>query len=168
MIKLSAKVETSALKAYDKRLAKNMGKPLAIRAERGIRAASQKVLVPRIKAAAPKRQSKSYVGGGYARGGKLKSGVRSVLLRKRGGEFIRPTKTHSKAFYAHMVIGGTRPHSLGKRGAEVVAMNPDRVWTVNTGWMHPGATANPFIDRGTDGAIDDVWRHVERDVFDIR
>ena len=163
MIKLSAKVEARELKRYQKRLDKNRGKPLVKRAEWTLRAAAQRELVPRIKAEA-KSTHRRWRGG--KKKGYLARKTKAKFVPKRGGEDMRPTWVGSTAWYTHIVVGGSRRHSLGSRGAETVAAGMGWLWRVDGAWEHPGAKPKPFIDRGVNGALDAVYAHVKRDVFD--
>jgi hypothetical protein len=171
MITVSAKVKARQIAAYDKKLAKNMGKPLAKRGERGVLAASQRVLVPRVKAEIRTHKGKNlhydHKAGGYRKSGNMARLVRSKLLRQRGGEFIRPTWTGSKAFYVPMVTGGTKPHFLSRRGAEWVAFGPGEVVRANS-FVHPGSRPWPVIDRAAEDALPDVITLIRKDIFTTR
>ena len=148
MIDLSAKVEQRELDRYLARLEKNQGRPLRARTEWLLKAAAQRELVPRIKQAAPVRSGSFTYGGKTVRGGNLKRKTKAKFLRKRWGEPLRPTWVGSTAWYSHLVARGTQPHSIG-------------------GYMHPGARANPFIDRGVDAGIGKAQRLITKDVFDV-
>lgn len=171
MITLSATVEARLLKSYDKKLAQNMGKPLAQRGQRGVLAASQKVLVPRIKKQIRTHRGKNlhydHKAGGYKKPGHMARNVRSKLLRQRGGEFIKPTWTGARVFYVPMVTQGTKPHSLGRRGQKWVAFGPGEVRRTSD-FTHPGSKPWPFIDRATDGAMDNVISLIKKDIFTTR
>jgi len=166
MIKLSAKVEERELRKYLARLDKNHGKPFLQRAERTIKAAAQRVLVPPIKVAA-KGTSRRYEAGGKARKGNLSRKTKAKFLRKRGREPIRPTWVGSTAWYSHIVVGGSQAHNLGSRGRPFVAFRTDEVRRAQD-VEHPGARAKPFIDRGVDGAMPRFEALVKRDVFAVK
>ncbi len=189
MITLTAKVEKRELDKYRKRLDKNRDKPLRIRVERNIRAASQRILVPRIKTVAPK--SGIPRGKRGKRKGTLRGNVKAKLVRKRAGEVIRPTWTGSGSFYTHMIVGGTQSHRLDPRasgrtvsfvgrrsGPRTFIANDELRNVVRTPWgvktltgfpnAHPGLPKDPFIARGTDRALPAVYALIERSAFDTR
>jgi hypothetical protein len=188
MIQLTAKVEERELRKYIARLDRNRGRPLLQRAERTTTAAAQRVLVPRLKATAPVGRGK-YLAGGNARGGNLRRRIRAKRLRQRPGEDIHPTWVGSSAFYHHIVVRGSRSHSLatreagrtvtfmGRRGmrsftanlrkSPYLAFGTDQV-RHSAGVMHPGSRANPFVGRAIDPNLDIVYSLIRKDVFDVR
>lgn len=183
MLTVTAKLDEKALAAYLKRLDRNRGKPLLYRAEKTTHAAVTRVLVPRIKANAPVGRGKA-LAGGFTRGGNLRRRTGAKLLRKRGGEDIRPTWAGSKAWYSRLVATGTAAHPLDPRpGKSAYAVFGTAVSRGNVGLLgrsfltdvrplvgmrHPGATAKPFVPDAVEGAIGQVVALVRRDVFDVR
>jgi hypothetical protein len=169
MLTLSVTIDQKALDRYLKKLDKNRGKPLRTRAENTTFAAAQKLLVPAIQKAAPRKR------------GTLRHRVKAKRLPMRAGEDMRPVYAGAYAPHAHLVVGGTAAHSLetvrsgksdyaviglasvsrGGRGLEKVGIRR----TVDL--HHPGAKANPFVERATDPIMDDVYRLIARDVFDV-
>ena len=190
MITLTAKVEERELKKYLARLDKNRGKPFNVRAERTIRAAAQRVLQPRLKAGIKKGPGR-YQGGGRSRGGNARTRARAKLLRKRSGEYIRPTWVGSSAYYWHMLEGGVQAHRLdpresgrtvsfvGRRGSRTFTANDvksplasfgtDQV-AVLAGFKdpHPGFTGRHVIDDIVWPSLGQAYTFIARDVFDTR
>ncbi len=187
MITLTAKIEKRELDKYLKRLDKNRDKPLHVRVERNIRAASQRVLVPRLKKGLPKGPGRMEAGG-RKRGGNLRRKAKAKLVRKRAGEVIRPTWTGSSAHTMHMLTGGTVGHSLAPTGDRTVNIRGRSVTfrpkaqsefvTFPAGGellVRPGAkvhvegiTPRNYIDQLVTPALPSAYALIERDAFDTR
>ena len=164
---ITVTVDQKALDRYLKTLDKNHGKPLLVRAEKTINAASR-LLVPPVRAAAPVGPARR-IAGGPVRGGNLRRRVGTKLMRKRSGEDIRPTWIGSKAWYSRLVATGTAAHSLEPRAgrSQFAAFDIDVVRPL-AGMHHPGARANPFVPQAVEGSMGEVVAMVRRDVFEVR
>lgn len=91
------------------------------------------VLREAIKADAPKRT------------GAL-AGTVKVKTKKKGGTLLAGVRVGDKkkgVFYAHMVLGGTKAHSINVKQAKGLNLGG----TSRKSVQHPGARANPFVDR---------------------
>lgn len=161
-------VDQKALDRYLKTLDKNHGKPLLQRAEKTINAAARLDLMPGVKAAAPVGRGKR-LAGGFTRGGNLKRRVGTKLLKRQGGEDIRPTWVGSKAWYSRLVATGTSAHSLAPRAGKshFAAFDVDVVRPL-AGMTHPGSRANPFVPEAVQSGMDSFVARVRKDVFDVR
>lgn len=167
---ITAEIDQKALDRYLKVLDRNRGKPLLTRAEKLTQGAAARVLVPALRAAAPRNKARGkYVVGRRVKSGNLAKRSRAKLLRKRGGEDIRPTWVGSGAYYTHMVVGGTRPHPLAPRSghSDYAVFAQDEVRAL-AGMMHPGSRANPFVARAVDPNLDAVYSIIRKDVYDTR
>lgn len=102
--------------------------------------AGGKFLKPRVKAAAPRRT------------GRLRKAISSRKARGRPATIVYARA--KVAFYRHMVIGGTRPHRI-RFPDQKARGTPKSQGNIR----HPGAKANPFIERTAD--------HYERAALDI-
>lgn len=107
--------------------------------QRGTDAAG-KFLAPKVKAEAPRRT------------GTLRKSIRSTRARRERPATI--VKAGKKAFYDHMVIGGTRPHRIRFPDQKAAGI-PKAQGNIE----HPGAKPNPFIER--------VAKRYEREAFDV-
>ncbi len=113
---------------------------------KGVRAGI-KVLLPKAKAGAPKRPGsgalKQAQGTKAVRGKKGKTGSYAVQGAKTKTQKMVRVKGSSKARltipakYDHLVQGGTKPHSVGKR-------------------KHPGARPNPYRKRAYEASKGDI------------
>lgn len=160
-------IDQKALDAHLKRLDKNRGKPLLARAEKTINSAS-KLFIPPVRAAAPVGRGKR-LAGGFTRGGNLRRRVGVKLVKRLGGEDIRPTWVGSKAWYARLVATGTSAHSLAPRAGR----SPYAVFDIDVvrplaGMTHPGARAAPFVPDAVAGSMGQVVAIIKRDTFDVR
>ena len=103
------------------KLHKLQGKPLEKAVRDSLQKTSRKVLVPAVKAGAPKGQNSPWnrPGERYAKmkkkGGPLAKKVTVRTIRKRPGEFVA-VSTKPRTWYTHFVIRGTRPHVITVRG----------------------------------------------------
>ena len=164
---ITATLDQKAYAAYLKRLDKNHGKPLLVRAEKTINSGA-KLLIPPVRAAAPVGPGKR-LAGGFTRGGNLRRKVGVKLVRKQGGEDIRPTWVGTKAWYGRLVATGTSAHSLAPRGGKsTYAVFDIDVVRPLAGMTHPGSRAAPFVPDAVAGSMSQVVAIVKRDVFDIR
>lgn len=82
------------------------------------------------------------------RGGKLRSSIRVSTKARHGkvtaGVRVGDIKSKDGAFYAHMVLGGTKPHSLvPRKGGKGLRIGN----VVRRAVQHPGAKANDFMGR---------------------
>lgn len=59
-------------------------------------------------------------------------------------------KTGKATYYGKFVIGGTRPHVIPKEGTDAMAIKGNVFARIE----HPGAKANPFMDRAAHMAFD--------------
>lgn len=103
--------------------------------------ASGKFLKPHVQAAAPRRT------------GRLRKSISSRQARRNRPATVISARPRI-AFYRHMVIGGTKAHRIRfpDQKAAGVAKTQGNI-------RHPGARANPFIDRAAS--------HNERAAFDV-
>lgn len=73
------------------------------------------------------------------------AGTLRVSTYKVGKQMVASVKIGNRrkgVFYAHMVLGGTRPHLIRARNGGMLAF-----WGIFTAQVrHPGARANPFLD----------------------
>src|SRR3990167_497968 len=124
---LTVKIDEKAWNAYLKRLDKNRGKPLLTRAEKTINSAA-KLMVPALSDALPAsgRSTAARAGPiaiiGAKRRRTMKKSAGTKLLRKQGGEAIRPTWIGVKHFAFRWLTEGTSEHDLmreASRGLEV-------------------------------------------------
>lgn len=113
----------------------------------------------------------------YKRSGALvaiigpKSGETQMLVRSRS--YSRKPQKVNPVFYAHLVHGGTSPHSLAKGGKLPRASRNKRgqvrvtqMLKQETGRRHPGAKANPFIERAfnlTRGEVAEIFTATVRE-----
>lgn len=178
MIQVTAKVDDRALNAYLKRLDKNRDKPLRTRAERTTNAAS-KLLVPPLRANIPAGQASPFLGVTAGRSGNLRNVRRrrgnarrmvgTKLLRKRGGEDIRPTWVGSKAWYFRFPTQGTRAHSLAPRAGrgQYAVFGVDEVRPL-AGITVRGITPRSWVIDAAASHQGSVVRRIEKDVWDVR
>ena len=130
---VSITVDPRDIARVKKRLDKWQGAPLAARLTRAIQGGLA-LLVRPLRAAAPRKT------------GLLQRKIRTSSLRKRFGE-VAAYKVGSTAPHAHLVIQGTREHSLaGRAGKGPYSVFPDNEVRRNAYLIHPGARANPFVD----------------------
>lgn len=166
---LTARLDPKEFARYQKKLAKNAGKPLIIRAER-LTLAAARYLVPIGRRLAPIGEAR-IIRGELIKPGNLRSRIKPKALRRRAFEPMRPVWFGSSAWYAHMVPGGTTPHSVepiraGK--SEFAAFGVDEVRPLSAFPTHPGAKPVPWVDETWREGGDDYMRVVERDIFDTR
>lgn len=111
--------------------------------------AVRKIAVPRVRAAAPRSRQQIK---GHTPPGTLKSQVTARELRTRQGEFAavavgpKVSKGKDKAWYAHFVIAGVRPHRIFPEGQSLrfqYGSGIAHAKVVN----HPGISPNPFVVR---------------------
>ena len=120
---LTVKLDEKALAAYLKLLDKNRGKPLLTRAEKTINSAA-KLMVPALSAGLPASGRSTAAGAGpiaiigAKRRRTMRKSAGTKLLRKQGGEAIRPTWTGVKHFSFRWLTEGTSAHGLQARGLE--------------------------------------------------
>ena len=77
----------------------------------------------------------------------LLAGTVRVTTRKRGKEIsagVRIGNRKKGIFYAHMVLGGTRPHQITARGNGALRILGG---IIVKKIQHPGARANPFVEQ---------------------
>jgi hypothetical protein len=133
-------LEQRALDRYLKTLAKNEGKPLHTRAQRTINASTKRRIVPALKANAPVGPKRRRSSGPIKIRAKTRKTMRgsasAKLLRRRGGEQIRPTWAGYKAFHARWYLAGTSAHSIATRGLT----GPFRSGTRFGRWTTPGSS----------------------------
>lgn len=136
------------------------GKELEKKTNLFIAKAVRGVVQPAVRAEAPRGKGRPK--GAYPHpAGNLKAQITTRKIRTRPGEMVaysvRPRK---KAFYAHMVIGGTKPHKITPRGlgggfGSRLARSANRggALALSFGGVmssyvdHPGAKPNPFVAR---------------------
>lgn len=79
--------------------------------------------------------------------GQLRNTIRSTSRsRSRTGKVtasVRVGKKNKGVFYGHMVIGGTQPHNILPKKGKGLKFGT----TFRRSVIHPGAKANPFMDR---------------------
>jgi hypothetical protein len=86
------------------------------------------------------------------RSGKLVGTVR-VVTRKRGREVsagVRVGNRRKGIFYAHMVMGGTKPHLIKARPGGVLRFLGG---VVVRKVQHPGSRPNPFVEQAISAAL---------------
>ena len=83
-------------------------------------------------------------GNGRTMPGALKGSVGYRQARTKPGAWVRLDKKKTGAFYAHMVVGGTKPHQI--RTHAQVAANVRRKGGGAIG--HPGTAPIPFVETG--------------------
>lgn len=85
------------------------------------------------------------------RSGALRQTIR-VSLKKRGKDVVASVKVGNlkkKVFYAHMVLGGTKAHTISvkqSKGLAIGGVGANLVTRKKV--MHPGAKANDFVAKG--------------------
>lgn len=94
--------------------------------------ASGKFLKPKVQAEAPRRT------------GRLRRSISSRQARRERPATI-VTARPKVAFYRHMVIGGTKPHRIRFPDQKAAG-----VPVAQGNIAHPGAKANPFIERAAE------------------
>lgn len=187
MLKITASVEQRELDRYFKKLDKNRGKPLRDRAQRTTNAAAR-LLVPPLRAAAPKGPARRQASGpilmlGRKRRKTMRTSAGTKLLKQRGGEDIRPTWAGYKAFHAVFLLGGTRSHSLATRNLAAGARGR---WTTRGNWrsgfarfadgeVRPlggitvsGITPRDYVEQVWNANQRNVYGRISKDVFDVR
>lgn len=112
--------------------------------------ASGKFLKPKVQAAAPKRREK------------LRKSISSTQAKRDRPATI--VKARPKvAYYRHMVIGGTRPHRIRFPDQKAAGVSKEA-----GNIRHPGARANPFIERTArqydDAAVEIATRHIQENL----
>lgn len=132
--------------------------------KKGMKEAETKFIVPAIKRVAPKGPSphRSAARGTRGKKGPLARSVRTKQIKKRSlskhGALVGYT-TQPRAWYGHMVSGGTQRHSLAK-GAKLRSNKfQDR------GRIHPGSRSNDFIARGQESSESRVLTYIHRIVL---
>jgi hypothetical protein len=159
--------DQKAIAAYIKRLDKNHGRPLLQRAEKVTNAAARLLVAP-LRANIPVGPSKR-LAGGVTRGGNSRRRVGTKLLKKQGGEDIRPTWVGSKAWYFRFPTGGTRAHSLAPRsGKSKYSVYGIDVVRLNSGITVSGITPRPWVSDAVASHQDAVMRRIEKDIWDTR
>lgn len=84
-----------------------------------------------------------------------------------GGNSWQSTAMANPAKYLHLVVQGTKPHSLKKRSKAKVGSTSDigdalaRLADVATGGHHPGSAPNPFLNRSYETKKDDAVRRMQ-------
>lgn len=157
------RVTIGGVDSADRLLAEFTGPALVKREKAALRAAGAPLRTA-IRAAAPSGPT-----------GNLKRAIRVATLRgtppamivgaRRGG-FRRTTETSRKpkpsAPHAHLVTGGTRPHLIAPRGK---ALRIGR-FIIGEPVRHPGAKANPFVDRAGSAALPSAVSAYERKLLE--
>lgn len=132
---------------------------------KGVREGIKKFL-PLARAGAPRRPRsgalKQSQGTKAAKGKKGNTVSYAVQGAKTGFEkMVTPKGKHKPqravpAFYDHLVMGGTKPHRLGKGESLGRLSKRGRKAVIRTaqiaGGMHPGTTANPYRKRAWEAA----------------
>lgn len=144
-------VEIQGLDKVYARLAKLKGETVAKTTQRAVSKALKNTYKPAMQAAAPK-----------GRTGKLAKAVDVRVAKKRTGEMfalkVGPggKRGPNKAWYAHFVVGGTKPHLITAAGTKspttsriVRRANRGGLALTVAGMLvsvvhHPGAKPNPF------------------------
>lgn len=119
-------------------------------------AAAKPIVKAQVPVAAP--------GNKYVTRGNLQRSVRAVRIRPRYGIGVVVGPIESKRlgtnpYYRHMVVGGTKPHLIlpKKRGSRSIGAIREAALKIANGQyvkavQHPGAKANPFIERARPAA----------------
>lgn len=102
------------------------------------------------------------------RTGQMRRQIRgSVKMQQASGTVVgtvqpRSTKKErrkgQKAHAAHLVVGGTKPHVIRARSADSLRFGRVYVEQVN----HPGARANPFMERAANTAFRDAVKAFDK------
>ena len=106
------------------------------KALRAATTAAAKAAVPRLAAATP-----------VGRTGNLRDAVRHKAMRKRYGIGSVVAPMGKKARHRHLVTGGTKPHVIAGPPGGFLRIGDRYLRSVH----HPGARANPFVDRAAAG-----------------
>jgi hypothetical protein len=132
------------LKAIDKLDPKLQKKAL----QKATADAAKKVLKPKVKAETPWPTMKRAVKAGVAK-------------REKPAGIVKYDA--KKAFYRHMLLGGTKAHSTRKRrGSSIQAFDDGGMRKFSRGHDVRGIKANPVISRVADQYGDAALDHVER------
>jgi len=109
--------------------------------------AGDNVILKEVKARTPKKS------------GALRKSTRQSIKLDQSSGIVRGKIVPGKAtksmqrkgqvpFYAHMVIGGTKPHEIATKNEDVLAFPGGFFRKV----MHPGSKPNPYIEQAADAA----------------
>lgn len=128
---------------------------------------------PVVKAATPVAAP----GNKYVTRGNLQRSVRAVRAKPRYGIAVVVGPIESKKlgfnpYYRHIVVGGSKPHLIlpKKRGSRSIGSLRDAALKIANGEyvkavQHPGARANPFIERARSAAEQAGHERAERSIF---
>lgn len=136
-------IEIHGLEELHRELAKCQSGPLKRTLQKGTNAGAR-FLKPKVQAAAPRRS------------GRLRKSISARQARRERPASIISARPKI-AFYRHMVIGGTKAHRIrfpDQRAAGV----PKTQGNIE----HPGAKANPFMERAANQHDDETLRVVTR------
>ena len=87
------------------------------------------------------------------RGGLITGHVRSAATKKQRGKGI-----HNAARYAHLVIGGTKPHVIQRAEDGPALATPSGFYTRI---QHPGSKPRPFMEQAADKCFREAVAHFE-------
>jgi hypothetical protein len=157
------------LARFRARLERWRGAPLGQRMAKGALKAADYLVRP-IRAETPRETRAGYQRIRH-RPGWLRASVRARAARGEGaglgigirGAIVGPTAPHR-----HLVIRGTRPHSLATRRpgrSPYAVLGIDQVRPTRI-LRHPGSQANPFVDRAAQRYAADVLRVVSDVLFE--
>lgn len=135
---MSVDIDVRGVKELKAELDKAVGPELKKTLQRATNA-SGKFLKPKVQAAAPRRT------------GKLRRSISSRQARRNRPATVI-TARPKVAFYRHMVIGGTKPHRIRFPDQKAAGVSK-----ADGNIAHPGARANPFIDRAADQWEDEAF-----------
>jgi hypothetical protein len=114
-------------------------------------AAGAAKMKPAVAAAAPKWKASSGTEGGSQKKPTHPGDLPASISMKRGKASRPPAaivypKRKKGGWISHFIVGGTKPHSLARRGSITARAYG---WGVQRrGFSHPGTSPNPYITRG--------------------
>lgn len=86
-------------------------------------------------------------------------GERFVTLQAKGAGVHRVVRVHAGGRVAHLLTGGTRPHTIRARThALPIAPHGGQAVAFAASVRHPGTKADPFVARGVAAASADIDR----------
>jgi len=148
---ISVELDAKALARFAKRVEKWQGRPLSDRMGRGTIEAARLMVGP-IRALTPRGT------------GNLSRSVKAQSYRAAfSGGTIASAKVGPTARHRALVIWGTKPHSLATKrtGRSPWVAFGSRVFPAAL-VSHPGATANPFVDKAVQATSNQAFAEIVR------
>lgn len=154
---ITVDVDQKALDRAMKGLSKYEGRDLQRRAQQAYLAGARLMVGP-IRRAAP-----------VGRTGNLRQSISARANRLRPGEMAAATvgTRHRIAPHRHLVIEGTKPHSLAGKRRGPWSVFPDGQVRANAILMHPGSRADPFVSDVVRSMEGQVRSFINARVLDI-